>query len=260
MKFLLMLLILFLFSCTPHTSLMMDKEKIVGFSELGSKIDSIQISEWHVGDHHAKELHKGFILHVRLPKIKVEDLKKVLRETKVDSWLIKLVKKSRGEEKELILLQVPYVGSFFRPGELKFETPEYAYINVYYTPAAVSSRVANLKCPIMNHRKLIDDYEIVKEEQNKNLIIGYNELLSSTPVRNHILPETVDGGASLIGQYEVYIALYNEKDKIRYSDFLKIGNTLNILKEKEEEVRECDGFVPPTPESYDEKMKKFRMN
>ena len=64
MKFLLMLLILFLFSCTPHTSLMMDKEKIVGFSDLGTNIDSIQISKWHVGDHHAKELHKGFIWEI----------------------------------------------------------------------------------------------------------------------------------------------------------------------------------------------------
>lgn len=260
MKYFSLGLCFLLFSCSPHTDLILDKEKIIGFSNLHTEIDSIQKVDWHVGDHHSEKLHKGFVLHVRLPRLKVQDLKKILSTTKVDSWLVRLIKKSSNEEKELITLQVPFVGSFFRPGELKYESPEFVYFNIYYTPAAISSRVANLKCPTMNHRKLIDDYDIIKDEQKGNLIIGYNDLLNQTPPRSQIMPEVIDGGISLVGEYVAYLALYNEKDKIRYSDFIKVGNTLKITSEDEKQIRECDNFSPPSPESYDEKMKKFKLN
>ncbi|MFZ4714740.1 MAG: hypothetical protein ACOYL6_13570 [Bacteriovoracaceae bacterium] len=247
-----------LISCSKNTELMMDKDHVIGIENTNAQIDNIKVIDWKIGDYRAHIVSKGFILMTNLPHLSDDQIKKLTTHSQVDSWVLRFTKKTDNSTRILGTVYVPFV-HHSPNGSSRLNKQDAIYVNIYYAAAALSGRLENLKCPAMNHRKVIDDWEIVKSEGPSKMVFSFSNILPETPVPSEILPEVFNGDMSLIGEYGVEIALYQSTSKVLYSDFFSVGNKVKITSEQEKEVKVCDNFIVPTPDyEHKEKLKEFR--
>jgi hypothetical protein len=258
MKMISLLALVLLFGCSKKTELILQKQKVVGLENVETFIEDIKVVDWKVGDFRAHTLSKGFLLMVKLPHLSTSQIEQIVGSTSIDSWVLRFHKKTDHGSRILGTTYVPFVREYANGGT-RTNNQEGIYTNIYYAPAALSGRLENLKCPAMNHRRVIDRWSMNKSESPKKVIISFSNQLSETPAISGIMPEIFNGDMSLIGEYFVEIAFYSSKSKILYSDFVQIGNTVIISAEKEIEVKSCDNFEVPAPDyDHKEKMKQFK--
>ncbi len=254
------LLLLSTLSCRKDTELIIEKDKVVGMENLDAYIDGIKIMPWKVGDFHAHTLHKGFLLMVKLPNLDKEDVIRVATTTPVNSWLVRFYKRTLGNDAHLLgSVYVPFWSIIPSSGERRYEPPTGIYVNIYYAAAALSGRLEHLKCPALNHRKVIEDYKITSTQGTHKAYFSFNNTVNDNPAKAEILPEVFNGESSLIGEYFVEVALYNSESKVLHSDFFNAGNVLKIESEEDKVVKDCDNFVVPTIEPNADKLKLFRL-
>ena len=247
-------------SCRKDAELIIEKDKVVGMDNLDAYIDGIKIMPWKVGDFHAHTLHKGFLMMVKLPKLDKADVIRVSTTTPVNSWLVRFYKRTLGSDAHLLgSIYVPFWSIIPSTGDRRYEPPSWIYVNIYYAAAALSGRFEHLKCPALNHRKIIDDYRITKSQGTNKVYFSFNNTINDNPAKAEILPEVFNGESSLIGDYFVEFALYNYESKVLHSDFMSAANTLKIESEEDKVVKDCDNFVVPTIEPNVDKMKLFRL-
>lgn len=257
MKYLL-LLSLFFISCSKHSEVILEKNKITGIHAIEGTIFDGQVMDWKVGDFHSKTLSKGFLLKVSLPKLGIDNINKILEQTKVDAWLVKIIRtNSNGEVITMGHLYLPFYHVNHQTGNRRVEAVESIYAKIYYAAAAISNRLENLKCPALEHRKLIDEVEVKKGNLERDFFISYSNQFEDKALPAEILPHTFNGGNSLLGEYTVQIALYSFATNVRYSEFIDLPGAVKILKEVDKDVEECNGVAVPSLEQ-DEKLKQFK--
>lgn len=260
MKNLLFLSMILLISCSKHSELILDKNKVVGIRANEGTIFDGQVMEWKVGDFHSKTLSKGFLLKIALPKLGLDNITTILEKTKVDSWLVKLLRHNpNGEEIILGYIYLPFYHVNNLTGHRRIDVIESIYAKIYYASAAISSRLEGLKCPAMDHRKVIDEMETKKGKLEREFYISYSNQFDDKPLATEILPNIFNGGSSLIGEYKVQIALYSFSTNVRYSEFVDLPGSVKITKEVEKPVEECNGVPVPAIED-NEKLKQFKFN
>jgi hypothetical protein len=258
MKYFSLLIFTFLLGCSDKSKLILINQKIAGIEKIETYIEDIKVVDWKVGDFRASTLSKGFLLMVKLPHLANSDIEKIVNSTSVDSWVLRFHKRTEHGSRILGTTYVPFVREYTNGGT-RTNNQEGIYTNIFYSAAALSGRLENLKCPAMNHRKTIDRWTINKSDSPKSIIISYSNQLSENPAISGIMPEILNGDMSLVGEYFVEIAFYGSKSKILYSEFVQIGNTLVISSEKEVSVKSCDNFEVPSPDyEHKEKMKQFK--
>lgn len=236
----------------------MDKNKLVGVRANQGTIFDGQVMDWKVGDFHTKTLSKGFLLKIALPKLGVDNINKILEMTKVDSWLVKIVRRNNnGEEIVMGYVYLPFYHVNNQTGKRRVEAVEAVYAKIYYAAAAISGRLEALKCPALDHRKVIDEVEVKKGELERDFYISYSNQFDEKALATEILPHIFNGGSSLIGEYSVQIALYSFSTNVRYSEFIDLPGSVKVLKEIEKPVEECNGVPVPTIEHHD-KLKQFK--
>lgn len=258
MKYFLILSFLFIIACTKHSEVILEKDKVAGIHANEGTVFDGQVMDWKVGDFHSKTLSKGFLLKVSLPKLGIDNINKILEQTKVDSWLVKIIRQNdNGEVITMGHIYLPFYHVNNQTGKRRVEAVESIYAKIYYAAAAISNRLESLKCPALDHRKIIDEVQVKTGKLERDFFLSYSSEFEDKVLPAEILPHTFNGGNSLIGEYTVQIALYSFTTNVRYSEFIDLPGKVKILKEEEKAVEECNGVTVPTLE-HDEKLKQFK--
>lgn len=258
MKISLVFLFVICTSCSKHSEVIMDKNKVVGIHANEGSVYDGQVMEWKVGDFHSKTLSKGFLLKIALPKLGIGNIEKILEQTKVDSWLVKVIRRNHnGEEIIMGHIYLPFYHVNQQTGNRRVEAIESLFVKIYYAPAALSARLEGLKCPAMDHRKVIDEIEAKQGKLEREFYISYSNQFDEKVLPAEILPHIFNGGLSLIGEYTAQVALYSFTANVRYSEFIDLPGSVKVTKEIEKAVEECNGVAVPSME-HDEKLKQFK--
>lgn len=252
--------IMFFQACSKKSELIIEKNKVVGIKTNTGGVYGADISAWKVGDFHAKTISKGMVLKIHLPQLERADLEKLLTESKVDSWLVKIVKvSSTFDKKNIGYIYAPFENINPNTKTVRLESPEAIYVRLYYSPAAFSNRFENLKCPAANFRKLISDFSVDSGHLQRDFYISFSEQLEEKPSKTEIMPPVFDSGMEMVGDYQVEIALYSYKENYRWSEFVEAPGILKIKKEEIIDIPECND-VTPAPNSLEsgEKARQFK--
>jgi len=215
-------------------------------------ISDMRVIKWRVGKFGKDILSRGFRLSFELPLLSDEALKVLYEKKNIDSWLIRL-KRKQGLHSEILGY---YSMTMISPdprhsSRLRFRSPKKASIGINYAASSISMRLSELPCPALNHRLLIDDYEVKNKGTNKQswVVSGVDDYYVSPKVTMiSYSPITVNGGMKLKGDYSVELAFYNQKLKRRLSSFVTLMNIASVEKEAEVTVKGCENYIVPNRE------------
>jgi len=227
------------------------------------KIESYRTVDWHVGAQGRDTISKGILVRVTLPKIDKDSLLQITapgpKGFGVDGWLMKVSKRTQASYDTLGYLFFPFPQSGDREGisdQISLGT-----FQVNYHAAAVSDRFSNLNCPAFNHRKKLGDIDIKKNLNvtSSTLILAASEqeVIGSKVIPFSFNTYVFSGGESLVGKYEVSLALFNLKEKTRKSNFINIEQVIDVSTENEILVKGCGSFQVDQLPERESKEKSF---
>jgi len=254
--------ILIMTSCSKRADLTIDKFGNYRVSSKKVFISDAEIDKWRVGPLRRQRVSKGIRIGVTLPKLDMADLKKLIRNTEVDSYILRLKRRGTVGSRVIGHLYVPFIikkgktDSSFRAKQLTK-----GYFFVYYSAAALSSRFENLSCPAFNHTFLIKD---VKLGPHRGQVVNFN-VSRSAQERLSVRVEPFDyktvfnGGSSLIGEYIVEMAYFNFEKKERKSSWVELPERVNVNREFDTVIKGCSGnSLPPPIQDTGNPVKKFK--
>ncbi|MBT3585871.1 MAG: hypothetical protein HN509_13275 [Halobacteriovoraceae bacterium] len=262
-KWLFPLFLILLYGCQEYSTFEKrgDKAALVTPNQAG--ISEVQLVKWHVGPPLSKQtITKGIRFEVTFPMLEKDHLQYLVDHLKVDSWLVRLNKRTLTRAARLkplyyIPLIVPQprsVGSTLRIRQL-----EKGFFKVFYKAAAFSPRFAAIRCPQFGHRKVILDFqEVASSGRMKALKIsrGNKKRVYEKVEKFSYEPKIVDGGRSLLGKFDVEIAFYDSATKTRLSNFASLSDTIKVTKERDGIIKGCNNYK--MQDSIDnEKMRQF---
>lgn len=201
---------------------------------------------WEVGIKREVTISKGLRISSSIPRIS-DHSKKILRSISgIDSWLIRLSKKSRDH-------LVPLDHFHINLDNISRNTRNLT-INLYYHAAAVSKKFRLFHCPAFKHRSRLGDFDIEERENNtrKYLFVRPVDKFRGRARKMRFAPMVISSGRELKGIYQLDIALYNSKTKMRYGRWLPAKNGLVIERDKIISVPSCIGIKEehrPLPQS-----------
>lgn len=201
--------------------------------ELGMK--SPKELEWNVGVNREKTLSQGFFFEIEVPKINKDHAKILMKKHGVDSWVYRISRIRNGYHKPLGFILLPF-------NRIKKATDEFS-VHIYYTAAAASRRFRRFHCPAFNHRKKMKNLSLEnKDREISRMVVLANENLYSNMMTLDHYPIIINGESSLVGDYVVEIALYNQSQKQLFSKFYPLSNSINIAQEEEVAITSCNGI------------------
>ncbi|OIQ19210.1 MAG: hypothetical protein BM556_07950 [Bacteriovorax sp. MedPE-SWde] len=250
-------------SCTKHSEIKFtDNAFYINPESTG--LSDYRIEKWRVGPLRKQELSKGVTVFISFPQLKRPDLEKLISKYGIDSWLVKVRKRSFSVNTVLGYLYIPLVipGTQGRNKHRRHQIKKGAF-SIYYSAAAISKRFEGFECPAFEHDRYIDKVEIHKRALNLDQI--YAGALEESYIGPKVTEfgysgNILNGGASIEGEYTVEIALYNHKNKKKKSNYIELVESANITSEKRRQISGCEGFKIPTKEEDVDKMKLFRWN
>lgn len=228
-------------------------------------IDDVRVVPWRVGKFGKDILSRGIRFSFELPQIDDEALELLYEKKKIDAWLIKLERKDGLHSETLGYYSMMLVSPDQRnSNRLRFSSPKKGSIGVNYAASSISMRLSELPCPALNHRLLIEDYELKTMGVSKQewVVSGADDYYVPAKVTMiSYSPVTVNGGMRLKGDYTVEIAFYNQKLKRRLSSFVPLVNAARVEKEVEVAVKGCENYLVPERErNGDNPVRKFKFS
>jgi hypothetical protein len=235
MKLYFLLLIFFInFSCSPKVEIIKNDNRL-SLSHPEGDLEGLDLVKWKVGKNLEETMNYGFTFKIPVPQFSKSDLDTLKSQyPTIDSWAYKVTKSSQTGNQDVIYMYLPF--------DRVLKTTDRFTVHLYYQAAAISDRFRRFKCPAMNHRKRIAEYELVKFSHKKNSQFILSS--SSLPIKQFALdqiPLIIPGGMELEGLYGVEMALYSLKEKKLYSPFFKINNFIHIKKEETLALPSCIG-------------------
>ncbi len=240
-----------------------DKSAVI--SPVFSKIMSAEPIDWKVGMMGKYTVSKGIRLKVSFPKLSMESVQDLNRKMEVDSWLVRVHKRSNYGSEALGYFYVPMIapGSDVYSTSFRVRQIDYGVVNIYYAAAGHTPRFENLKCPPFNHQFKIEDEDISIEEgsQLTKMMVGPSEY---SYIHRKIeafgyRPTTINAGMSLVGTYFVDVALFDSKNKVKRGSFLQIPEVVRVKLERTSPVPGCTDFeVKPKGPDKEKSYKDFK--
>ncbi len=237
--FFLILLFIFL-SCSEDAVLLENGTPILTIPDLS--ISSVDIVKWRVGVGMRKTLSKGINFKLKMPHLGEDDLIKLNRKYKIDSWLIQIDKKSSLGSKKIGQLVVPF---FSRSGIMSssgaINQIDEMFINIYYNAVLGPRNMENMYCPPQGHNKMINDFNVLEMDTAKVLRITKKESRSVLGKLNTVSYSigTVSGGKGLTGKFYISLALFNSVRKTRMTNFIQASGVIEVLSEMEKIIPGC---------------------
>lgn len=227
-----------------------------------AKISDLKVEKWHVGPLRRQLVSKGVVATIDFPELDRENLDKIVQEEGVNSWIIRIRKRAFSVNTTVGHIYIPLVvpgtqaDSKYRRHQLKR-----AAVSLYYPASSVSKRFEYFNCPAFNHDKLVKGIAI--EEVSSSIDTLFNSVVDKVYVQAPVVEFNYSGnilnaGESIIGEYEVDLALYNYKTKERLTNFSTLKQIIVVKDESRITINGCQGAqIPPKEEDVD-KMKMFK--
>lgn len=222
------------------------KNGVYYLPDLSLKLSNPRDIPWEVGRKREVTISKGVRLSSSIPRISQKAQRTLYKLNGTDSWLIRLSRKARGT---LFALEHFYINL----NNITRNTKDFT-VNLYYHAAAVSKRFRLFHCPAFNHRYKVASLSL--ENRNEaipsELFVRAVDKFRGRATRLRFAPMVISGGRNLKGIYQIDMALYNSKTKMRYSNWFPVQNYLAISGDRNVSVPSCLGIKEentPLPES-----------
>ena len=229
------------------------------------KIKKAKIIPWSVGPLKKQKISKGISFQIRLPLLRHKHFTDLIKKD-IDSWVLRVNREriSAVTMKHLEYISVPLAVRLKQRSYKTFKQLKTGTLNVFYAAATISNRLKRLKCPGLNHRKMIDKNKHIKimpEYSIKKSIHVSAVYESPLELERHHFgyrPHTINGGNTLAGIYTFDLALYSSKEKKRMSNWFRLSNKVEITNEQEVFLKGCSkSNVVPLPPAPRKKTIKF---
>lgn len=228
-------------------------------------IKDLKAIDWPVGGLKRQTVHKGFSFRVYFPVLSKKDMRELVQNRSVDSWLIKIEKQSgRGSE---------ILGRYFVPltfpgrstkSDFRIKQLAFGVVKIFYAAAAISSRLAQIRCPVLNHASLLKSMSIVEHHEvfgNKEIVlsVSYEKKIPQKVLKFNYTPPVMNAGNNLRGDYYVKLALYNSSTNKRLSNYYSLKQKIKVDLENSIVIKGCANFtLPVNPLNGGEAREKFK--
>lgn len=248
-------------SCTKKSEIKFT-ENAFYINPINTGLTDVRVEKWRVGPNRDQEVSKGVTVFVSFPLLERDELERLVTEFGIDSWLIKVKKRSFSVNTTLGYVYIPLIvpGTQGKNKNRRHQIKKGTF-SVYYSAAAISKRFENFECPAFNHNRYVEDWTINKRPITLDQIFAgpLEETYIGAKVTEYSYSGNIlNGGQSIEGDYTVEIALYNHKEKKKKSNYIELVEVLNISAERQRQISGCEGFQIPTKEEDVNKMELFR--
>lgn len=224
-------------------------------------ISSSEVADWRVGPLRRQEVSKGLKIKLDFPQLEKDHLQKLVETIGIDSWIIRVKRKTLITSETLDTFYVPVLVPGRGKSDFRIKQVQAGFLNLYYAAAAISSRFERFQCPAFDHDKVITDFEIIDvygrekairaSKRNASLVTGKIERYSYRPF-------PVNVGKDMTGEYHFEIALYNVKEKLRKSNWFELHEAIKVTKEKSVNIKGCKDFKIPKNDSKLDDIRNFK--
>ena len=265
MKYFFSIIFLFflLLSCSRYSETQIGKSSATIYPK-GVGGELVREKPWRVGALRRQKVSKGFTYNVLLPYLERDDIQTIVRKFKVDSWILRLRKKGLMKNELIGHISLP----LFAPGfnqrplvkkEQRVSQMKKAILQIHYRSAAISSRLAELRCPSLGHNLRIEELKLSETEIPKLpiTISSFQRKTVLARVDKYDYHYVFDAGASIVGEYIAEIALYDSKKRITYTDWIPLPKSAVVSAERNIRIKGCENFKIPDPGSGPSPMDQF---
>lgn len=240
--------LIFLGSCNDAE--LVKTEHGVMLSLSNPKIDSIRDITWKVGKGAVRQnVSQGISIGGSLPDLNYDILSYLHNKHGVDSWIVKIERRSIRRGRQVIgHLVIPVKIEGYR--NFRDLSNSRFRFQVNYAAFSISRRFKKFVCPSFGHRLKLGEIKLKKRRpEKKNFFIRRFSSFSGKAVRLSFISQGFNGGDSLRGEYHFFIALYNTSQKYLMSDYIPMAGEIHVLSEKHMDIQGCSDFTVPLKRS-----------
>ncbi len=248
------LLFLFFSSCTYKSELIIPTNGAPHFDAQSAKIKRVNEINWDVGKNLATQISKGVIVEVTLPIFTSNSLQVLKDKERVDSWLIKVMKKSSDHDYLLGMFYLPFTIS----SSGKIDQRDYALFHILYGSGQFVPQGSKIKCPDFGHDRKLGQIEINNISQDNALIYlsdADKKIVQEkieTPKWGEVI---ISAGISMVADYTTQICLFNSKEQLQISSCYTLPQIIRIKKEDRVAIPGCDSYQDPASKFKNESQK-----
>ena len=242
MKVVFAMCLILLGSCTKYAPVSRDSVGTI-IQDIEMEVYQLNEIEWFVGKRKEEKITQSLTFIVSMPKVKEDDLDYLREKKNIDAWIVRLISRKSGEERDLgslyTLFKPQRAGRGHSGGPAASVT-----IKLYYAAAYASERFRNFKCPAFSHNKKVDRMSIEGENTPFELMVTAGAPYGERSQLIDLTPSSFNAGHSLIGDYYLEIAAYNSQKRIVYSPFKRIPMSVAVRSEEAINIQSCAGERP----------------
>lgn len=246
MKNIFCIFFLFLLGCRDYAEVTIERQQSTIRWEAGG-LDTVRVEPWHVGPLKRQTLSMGVRVKVDFPLLKESDIEELGAKHGMDSWLVSFSRSSLGRKERLGSFYMPLFKTSGRSGG-GAATAETGYIDYFYAAASISARLRSLNCPALGHRFTISEAKVRDTNRPRPLLVAglmQESLYMGKANKLEFQRNIINGGESLLGEYEISFALYNSKTNRLLSNEVTAPQVLVISGESTENIRGCENAQTP---------------
>lgn len=232
-------LLLTLISCTKYADVNRESVGTI-ISDIDMELYQLNEIKWFVGKSKEKKVTQSITFIASMPKVEEEDLKYLTENKGIDSWIVRLIVRKGGEERDLGSLYTLFKPRFEGRGAASGPASSVT-IKIYYAAAYASERFRAFKCPAFEHNKRISNMSIRGSAEPFELIILASSSYKEKSQLIELTPSSFNGGLSLVGEYFLEMAPYDSKRKLIHSSFKRLPMSISVKEEEAVEIPSCAG-------------------
>ncbi len=224
-------------------------------------ISSAEIADWRVGPLRRQEVSKGIKIKLDFPQLETEHLQDLVNTIKIDSWIIRVKRKTLVTSETLDSFYVPLIVPGRGKSKFRIKQVQAGFVNIYYSAAAISTRFEKFQCPAFDHSKEVTDFEVIDTVSREKAIRASRTNASQVSGKLEAYsyrPFPINAGKNLTGEYHFEIALYNAKEKLRKSNWFELHEAIKVSKEKHVDIKGCKNFKIPENDSTIDNVQDFK--
>tara|TARA_R110000868_G_scaffold379542_2_gene645425 strand:- start:15238 stop:16035 length:798 start_codon:yes stop_codon:yes gene_type:complete len=257
----LIILVLTLSACRDYAEVKIDNQSAsIDWKDGGAT--AVSVTPWRVGPYRKQMLSMGARVKVEFPALKEDDIELLGKNFDVDSWLVSIQRSGLGRRQRLASYYMPLFKRSGRSGTMGVSSAAMGYLDLYYAAAAISTRLRNLECPGLEHRRLLEKAEIREVATGRPMIVVSSMQEYSFQNRVERLDfqrNIINLGESVEGEYQISFALYNSKKNRVLSNDAISPQVIVLSNEKTERIRGCENLkTPPAKQDGANEIQNFK--